>query len=143
MPDAVDTLALWRDVQRMHYRLTAILHRELVADVGLTYQDFVILSELSLEPRRVVDLARALGLEKSRLSHHLDRMQGRNLVARRPAPGDARGALVVTTPHGRRLHERALPKHVARVRRYFGDHVTAAEARALRSVLDKIRSTLL
>lgn len=142
MPDADETLALWRDVQLMHLQLTAILHRGLVADVGLTYQDFVILSELSVEPRRVVDLARALGLEKSRLSHHLDRMQGRNLVTRRPAPGDARGALAVTTPHGRRLHERALPNHTARVRKHFGDQVTAAEARALRSMLGKVRSTL-
>src|SRR5687768_3942788 len=72
-----EVLALWREVQLMHLQLTAVLHRGLVADVGLSYQDFVVLSELSIEPRRVVDLARTVGIEKSRLSHHLDRMQAR------------------------------------------------------------------
>ena len=126
----------------MHLQLSAILQRGLMEDVGMSYQDFMVLSELAAEPRRVVDLARTLGIEKSRLSHHLDRMQGRDLVARRPTPGDARGALVVSTPAGRRLHKRALPKHVARVRRHFGDHVTETEARAVRSVLTKVRETL-
>lgn len=126
----------------MHLQLSAILQRGLMEDVGMSYQDFMVLSELAAEPRRVVDLARTLGIEKSRLSHHLDRMQGRDLVARRPTPGDARGALVVSTPAGRRLHKRALPKHVARVRRHFGDRVTETEARAVRSVLTKVRETL-
>ena len=126
----------------MHLQLSAILHRGLMDDVGLSYQDFMVLSELAVEPRRVVDLARTLGIEKSRLSHHVDRMQGRDLVTRRPTPGDARGALVVCTPAGRRLHKRALPGHVARVRRHFGDHVTEAEARVVRAVLAKIRETL-
>jgi DNA-binding MarR family transcriptional regulator len=126
----------------MHLQLSSILHRGLMEDVGISYQDFIVLSEVSLEPRRVVDLARALGLEKSRLSHHLDRMQARDLVARRPTPGDARGALVVSTTIGRRLHRRALPRHVERVRQHFGDHVTVSEARAIRSVLEKVSQTL-
>ena len=136
------TLTLWREVQLMHLQLSALLQRGLMEDVGLSYQDFMVLSELVVEPRRVVDLARTLGLEKSRLSHHLDRMQGRDLVTRRPTPGDARGALVVPTPAGRRLHTRALPGHTERVRHHFGEHVTASEGRALRSVLEKVRSTL-
>src|SRR5688572_20680067 len=138
MPDENGALALWRDVQLMHLQLSAILHRGLMEDVGISYQDFIVLAELSVEPRRVVDLARSLGLEKSRLSHHLDRMQSRELVARRPTPGDARGSLVVCTPAGRRLHRRALPGHVTRVREHFGDHVTPSEARAIRSVLTKV-----
>lgn len=126
----------------MHLQLSAILHRGLMDDVGMSYQDFMVLSELAVEPRRVVDLARTLGIEKSRLSHHLDRMQGRDLVARRPTPGDARGALVVCTAAGRRLHKRALPKHVARVRAHFADHVTDAEAKAVRSLLAKVETAI-
>jgi DNA-binding MarR family transcriptional regulator len=142
MVDDAATLALWREVQLMHLQLSALLHRGLMDDEGMSYQDFMVLSEVSVEPRRVVDLARTLGIEKSRLSHHLDRMQGRGLVERRPTPGDARGALVVSTSAGRRLHKRVLPKHTARVRHHFGDHVTAAEVRALRSVLGKVRQAL-
>jgi DNA-binding MarR family transcriptional regulator len=137
-----EALALWRDVQLMHLQLTAALHRGLMDDVDLSYQDFVVLAELTREPRRVVDLARTLGIEKSRLSHHLDRLQHRDLVERRPTPGDARGALVVITRAGRRLHARALPGHTARVMHHFGEHVTATEARSLRALVAKVRPEL-
>jgi DNA-binding MarR family transcriptional regulator len=140
--DDEETLALWRSVQLMHLQLTALLHHGLVADVGLTYQDFVVLSELSNEPRRVVDLAQTLGLEKSRLSHHLDRMVARGLVARRPTPGDARGTCMVLTPKGRRMHAKALPTHLDRVRRLFGVHVSTREANALRSLLEKVEAAI-
>lgn len=133
-------LSLWRSMQLVHLQLTAVLHRGLLDDVGISYQDYVVLSELSVEPRRVVDLARTLGLEKSRLSHHLDRMQTRGLVIRRSTPGDARGTRVLLTAKGRRLHRAALPNHVARVRHHFGAHVSAREASALRSLLAKIET---
>ncbi len=47
---------------------------------------------------RVLELAQALQWEKSRLSHHLARMQRRGLVAREDCPDDARGAFIVLTP---------------------------------------------
>ena len=137
-----DGPALWREVQLLHLQLTALLHRGLTADVGLAYQDFVVLAELAAGPRRVVDLARSLGLEKSRLSHQLNRLEERGLVAKRPTPGDGRGAAVALTAAGRRLHGRALPGHLERVRRHFADHVTPAEAAALRSVTGKVRAAL-
>ena len=137
-PDDDEVLSLWRAVQLVHLQLTPILHRGLVEDAGIGYQDFIVLAELRGGPKRVVELAHTLGLEKSRLSHQLDRMQDRGLVERRPTPGDARGASVVLTPAGRALHRRALPGHTERVRRHFGDHVTPAEAAALRAVVAKI-----
>ena len=44
---------------------------------------------------RVLELARALGWEKSRLSHQLTRMQQRGLVERSNCSEDRRGAFVV------------------------------------------------
>jgi DNA-binding MarR family transcriptional regulator len=142
MPSTDEGLALWRQVQLMHWQLSYLLHRGLVEDVGISYQDFIVLSELSVQARRVLDLARVLGLEKSRLSHHLNRMAERGLITKQPAPGDRRGALIVTTTAGRRLHRRALPGHLERVHRTFTDHVTNAEAKAIRSVTSKIRASL-
>ena len=137
-----DPIALWRQVQLLHLQLTQVLHRALVDEVGLTYQDFVILAELADGPRRVLELARTLGLEKSRLSHHLSRMGERGLVAKRPAAEDRRGAVVEVTAAGRRLHARAVRGHHERVQRLFGDHLTAAEARALASFSRKVRDGL-
>ena len=142
MAAADDDLVLWREVQLMHLQLTELLHRGLVDDVGVTYQDYVVLAELAVEERRVVELARTLGLEKSRLSHHLNRMAERGLVVKRPAPGDKRGAVVDLTAAGRRLHRQALPGHRERVRRLFSDHVTRAEAAAIRAVATKVREAL-
>lgn len=126
----------------MHLRLTELLHRGLVVDVGLTYQDFVVLAELSTGERRVVDLARTLGLEKSRLSHQLRRLGDRGLVAKRATPDDGRGAVAAITAAGRRLHERALPGHRERVHLLFGEHLTRSEASAVRAVTAKVRGSL-
>jgi DNA-binding MarR family transcriptional regulator len=138
-----DALDLWRGVQLVHLQLTSILHRGLVDDLGLSYKDFVVLAELARGPKRVVELAHSLGLEKSRLSHQLDSLQARDLIDRRPTPGDARGASVVLTAAGRRLHRRALPNHVARVQLYFGAHISARDGEVLRSLLDRIEAALL
>lgn len=142
MPDDDEGAGLWRQVQLLHLQLTALLHQGLMADVGLAYQDFVVLAELAAGPRRVVELARTLGLEKSRLSHQLTRLEARGLVAKRPTPGDGRGAAVEITPAGRRLHGRALPGHRARVQQHFADHVTPKEAAALRSVAGKVQEAV-
>jgi DNA-binding MarR family transcriptional regulator len=65
---------------------------------------------------RVLELAEALQWEKSRLSHHLARMERRGLIERQDCPDDARGAFVALTDEGRRAIERAAPAHVETVR---------------------------
>jgi len=126
----------------MHLQLTQVLHRGLVEDVGLTYQDFVILAELSGGPRRFLDLAQSLGLEKSRLSHHLKRMAGRGIIEKQPAAEDRRGAVLSLTPAGRQQHADALAGHHERVRRYFADQLTVNEAKAIASVTRKVGEAL-
>src|SRR3954451_19051976 len=103
----------------MNAQLTARLHRQLLADSGLSLADFDVLVQLTdrREPRaRVLELADALQWEKSRLSHHLARMQRRGLLTREECPDDARGTLVVLTEEGRQAIERAAPRHVGTVR---------------------------
>ncbi|WP_238426035.1 MarR family winged helix-turn-helix transcriptional regulator [Micromonospora parastrephiae] len=68
---------------------------------------------------------------RSRLSHHLTRMQQRGLVTREKCPDDARGAIVVLTPAGRGAIDAATPDHVTAVRRHFIDLLTPAEVEAL------------
>ena len=76
---------------------------------------------------RLFELAEALGWEKSRLSHQVTRMVGRELVAKEKCDADRRGSFVVITSHGRREIEAAAPGHVDAVRRLFVDRLTPAQ----------------
>jgi DNA-binding MarR family transcriptional regulator len=95
--------AAWRAYLNMNALLTARLNREMQDESGISISDFSVLVALSehAEGRmRVLELARALGWEKSRLSHQLTRMQQRGLVERSNCNEDRRGAFVVLTDQG-------------------------------------------
>lgn len=115
---------LWRSWLALTSALPAELHRELQADAGLSLPDFEVLVQLSEADDgglRVSELARALAWERSRLSHHVGRMQRRALVVREECADDGRGAFVVLTPQGRSAIEAAAPHHVRTVRRLLFD----------------------
>lgn len=131
----------WRGLLTMHTRLTARLHRRLQADSGLSLADFDVLVALTdrQEPRlRVGELAEVLQWEKSRLSHHLVRMQRRELVRREECPGDARGAYIVLTGQGRSAIEQAAPEHVAAVRELVFDQLPDEQVDALCRITDTV-----
>lgn len=130
----------WRGLVAMQARLPAELHRRLQAESGLSLADFDVLVALTGRdgPARVLELADALRWEKSRLSHHLSRMQRRGLVARQECPDDARGALVVLTDDGRRAIERAAPGHVRAVRELVFDGLDAAQVEVLTAVTEGV-----
>jgi DNA-binding MarR family transcriptional regulator len=120
-------LRAWRSLQFMQMRLEGELARQLAADSGLSYPDYLVLVALTDRPdgrMRLFELAEALGWEKSRLSHQVARMADRGLVAKEKCDSDRRGAYVVVTRSGRRVIEAAAPGHVAAVRRLFVDRLT-------------------
>ena len=121
---------LWRSWLSLGATLPAVLHRELQADAGLSLPDFDVLVQLTEADAgrlRVSDLAAALGWERSRLSHHVARMQRRDLVAREECADDGRGAFVVVTRQGRAAIAAAAPHHVRTVRRVFLDPLEEAD----------------
>jgi len=90
----------WRRYLDMQAQLQTRLHRELQRESSLSLADFDVLVALTDRPDtriRVLELAEAVQWEKSRLSHHLVRMQRRGLIERQDCPDDARGAFVVLT----------------------------------------------
>ncbi|WP_405427402.1 MarR family winged helix-turn-helix transcriptional regulator [Micromonospora sp. NBC_00617] len=124
----------WRGYRRMRRLLDLELARELTQDAGLSEPDYDVLSDLSETPQgrlRLSELADRMLWSRSRLSHHLTRMQQRGLVTRQECPDDARGAIVVLTPAGRNAIEAAAPGHVTAVRQHFLDLLTPAEVEAL------------
>ena len=136
---------LWRQWLRVNALLPARLHRELQADSGLSLPDFSVLVQLTDSPDgrvRVSDLARALHWERSRVSHHVTRMERRGLVKRAECVDDGRGAFVVLTAEGRAAIEKAAPGHVRAVRRLIFDLLTEGETDALAGALEKVLARL-
>src|SRR5688500_10159239 len=95
----------WRGYLKMNSLLAAQLQRDLLQDSDLSLPDYdvlVVLSEAAEDRLRMRDLGQQLLWEKSRLSHHITRMERRGLVRREDCDVDARGAFVVITPEGLR-----------------------------------------
>ncbi len=116
----------WRALQFMQMRLEGELARQLAADSGLSYPDYLVLVALTDRPDgrlRLFELAAVLGWEKSRTSHHIGRMVARGLVTKEQCPEDRRGFFVVVTSAGRTAIEAAAPGHLAAVRRLFIDRL--------------------
>ncbi len=140
-----DEERLWRRWLRLNALLPGALHRELQADAGLSITDFDVLVQLTDTPGgrvRVSELARGLHWERSRVSHHVTRMERRGLVRREECQDDGRGAFVVLTEAGRVAIERAAPDHVRTVRSLVFDGLTPTETQVLGSVVDKIMARL-
>lgn len=141
-----DQQLLWRSWLRLNSLLPVVLHRELQADAGISLSDFEVLVALTDIPEgrvRVSDLARELNWERSRVSHHVTRMQGRGLVERSECRDDGRGAWVVLTGHGRSAIERAAPGHARAVRRLIFDDLSPEELAVMSGVIGTVLGRLL
>lgn len=133
--------AAWRGFMSMHASVNAELARRLSADSSLSYQDYEVLVALTDQPDgelRVLELADALGWEKSRLSHHVTRMADRGLVMKKPCATDGRGFVVSVTSKGRREIEKSAPGHVDAVRELFIDRLDGGQLDALISIASRV-----
>jgi DNA-binding MarR family transcriptional regulator len=136
---------VWRRWLTLNARLLATLHRELHNDTGLSMPDYEVLVHLTDSPQgriRVTDLARLLQWERSRVSHHVTRMERRRLVQRVECADDGRGAFIAITPQGRDAIEQAAPHHVNAVRRLIFDALTPQEVDAFATIIDKALAQL-
>ncbi len=140
-PLDADQLRTWRSVMRMHSRLVAVLAQELRVDSDMSLSDFEVLAILSEAPRgalRARDLRCELHWEKSRLAHHIGRMEQRGLVRRDTCTEDLRAPIVCITGAGRAAIRAAVPPHLAHVRELFFDALTAGQLRAVEGAADAV-----
>jgi len=132
---------LWRGWLKLNAELASTLQRELQQDAGLSMPDYEVLVHLTDNPEgrvRVTELAGLLQWERSRVSHHIKRMERRGLVERAQCSEDGRGAFIVITPQGRAAIEEAAPGHVMAVRRLMFEALSEEEKVALAAVIDKL-----
>jgi DNA-binding MarR family transcriptional regulator len=135
----------WRRFLSMQIQLRRLLGRELQDETGLSEADYIVLvhlSEASAGRLRPFELGRAAGWEKSRLSHHLTRMERRGLVERQNCLTDNRGAFVTLTAAGRSAIEAAAPFHVEQVRRWFLSALTPDQLETLTTISDAVLAGL-
>ncbi|MFI5802097.1 MarR family winged helix-turn-helix transcriptional regulator [Streptomyces sp. NPDC051561] len=127
----------WQAYRRMHLLLAAQISRDLAQDSGLSDADYDVLSHLSFaEGNRcqIGELADRMLWSRSRLSHHLKRMQQRGLVVREGRTDDARCAEVVLTEEGLSTLKAAAPLHVDSARRHFIDLLTPEQQTAFAEI---------
>ena len=119
--------------------LNRIIHP--ARDAGLSGADYKVLHPLSQAPDgllRAREICTEIGWDRSRLSHHLTRMEKRGLVTREECSEDARGLMVRLTDAGRKAIEHAAPNHADAVRRSFFDLISKKELETLASVFDRV-----
>ncbi|GAA1839631.1 MarR family winged helix-turn-helix transcriptional regulator [Asanoa iriomotensis] len=135
----------WDGYRRMQGLLASQLNRQLTADTGLSDADFAILSALLGAPGhrlRGLALRCEVQWEKSRLSHHLGRMQTRGLVVREECVEDSRGAVFQLTDAGKAAVEAATDDRVAAVRTYLLDLLTPEQLDALTEISGAVLARL-
>jgi DNA-binding MarR family transcriptional regulator len=137
-------LATWRSLVDTTGELRRVLGAEL-QETSLSpadYQVLLALTEANGTRMRSSELARTIDWERSRLSHHLGRMEGRRLIRRDDCATDSRGAEISLTAEGARVFRRATAPHMRSIKRHFADALTPEQFTALREILRSLQNHL-
>jgi DNA-binding MarR family transcriptional regulator len=141
----LDEQRTWRAMAGVVLLLPGVLDAQLQRDAGLSLFDYHVLSFLSMAEHRTLrmsELAQLANGSLSRLSNAVSRQERRGWVRRAPDPADGRYTNATLTDAGWELVVRAAPGHVAAVRQFVLDPLTAAQARALQAGAERILERL-
>lgn len=129
-------LASWRAFIEASEHIRGAIGSRLQSDSGLSSGDYSVLlslSEATGNRVRSSELAATIGWERSRLSHHLGRMEQRGLIRRDNCLTDSRGAEAVLTDEGAAAFRRASAPHMHAIQELF---VSALSPEQLESVAE-------
>ena len=115
---------------------------DLLAPLGLEPREFALLRAVgSAEGQSQQALAERLGIPASRMVAHIDALQARGLLDRRPNPEDRRAHAVHLTDAGRELMARGLEVAAGHERALCAD-LSAAERQQLLDLLGRVGDAL-
>jgi DNA-binding MarR family transcriptional regulator len=137
-------LAIWRSLLDTMTELRGVLGAKL-QESGLSpadYQVLLALSEADGTRLRSSELAATIEWERSRLSHHLGRMERRGLIRRDDCATDSRGAEVSVTESGASAFRRAAAPHLRAIKKHFVDSLTPEQLDALADILQSLQRHL-
>ena len=109
----------------------------------LRSREYDVLFTLSRAPDgrlRLRELNEAVFPSQPSLSRMVERLEARGLVAREPAPDDARGTVVVLTEEGREMQRQIGRRHVRSIRRHVGGALTEGELATLVDLTTRLRA---
>ncbi|MFF5290293.1 MarR family winged helix-turn-helix transcriptional regulator [Paractinoplanes globisporus] len=134
-------MAAWVRMAAVLELLPAALDAQLRRDAGLTHFDYFVLAMLSEAPGRTLRmtaLAEQTASTLARLSHVVQRLEGRGLIERFPCPEDRRATNARLTEAGWEKVEESAPGHVDTVREYVIDALTPEQVTQLGAIADAI-----
>lgn len=140
-----EQLRIWRDFIETADALRTRLGARLQEESGLSRGDYAVLlalSEAKDHRLRPSDLALRIGWERSRLSHHLGRMERRELIRREECATDTRGAEVVLTGSGAAAFRASTVPHLRAIRELFVDALTPEQLEAAGELAAALRAQL-
>ena len=135
-----EALAVWERWLRAHRRILDQLDRELVAERGLTLEQYDVLHQLASAPGplRMGELAASTLIAPSSCTRIVGGLVAEGWVVRSPDPGDRRVVRVGLTAAGAGAHRRAAAVHLRGIAELFADRLDAGSLEALGDILDRL-----
>jgi DNA-binding MarR family transcriptional regulator len=140
LPQTSD-LETWVRFLRAHAAVVRQLNAELVADHGLTINDYEVLLRLARAPDRLlrrVDLAELVLLTPSGITRLLDGLERAGFVTKENCSSDARVVYAKLTDTGYEKLNEASKTHLSGVRSTFTERFSPDELRTLRELLGRL-----
>jgi DNA-binding MarR family transcriptional regulator len=131
----------WVRLLRGHASVTRAISAQLVAEHGLTINDYEALLHLAKAEdgrMRRVDLAERLILTASGVTRLLDGLEVGGLVERASCASDRRVTYAVLTETGRTKLREASKSHIADVRTFFEERYSSDELQQLADLLGRL-----
>lgn len=127
----------WLPFAAMLVRLPAALDAQLQRDAGLSHFEYGVLAFLSEAPDRQMRMSKLAALANgslSRLSHVINRLEGRGWVRREACAWDGRATNAVLTQAGWEKVVASAPGHVEQVRSLIFDALSPTQVQQMREI---------
>jgi DNA-binding MarR family transcriptional regulator len=141
-PSTVPAVGAWVALLRAHAALSRDLSAGLLAEHGLSINDYEALHHLARNPDGVrrVDLAETLTLTPSGVTRLLEGLEGAEYVGKRACDADHRVTYAVLTDSGRTKLDEASCSHVRAIRETFEGVLDEPQLLALTELLGRLPS---
>lgn len=136
---------MWRGYIETTEAIRAHLARQMLVESGVSLGDYTVLLALSEAPDnrlRSSELAEQIDWERSRLSHHLRRMEQRGLIRREECAEDNRGARVIITSFGKDSFRESSVPHLQEIQRIFVETLEPEQLGQLAAITERLRARL-
>ncbi|MDF2507995.1 MAG: MarR family transcriptional regulator [Microbacterium sp.] len=140
-----EQLRIWRGFIETGELLRSRLAAQLQSESGLSSGDYQVLLALSEAEGRTVrssELAALIDWERSRLSHHLGRMEKRGLIRRVPCADGVHGVDVLLTESGAEAWRAANVPHLRAIRNLFVDALSPKQLAQVDDITAALRRNL-